>query len=46
MQKQKAKLAQSGIEVSTSTPEEVQKLITSDIKVHAELVKAAGLVPQ
>jgi tripartite-type tricarboxylate transporter receptor subunit TctC len=43
---QKAKLAESGIEVSTSTPEEVQRLITKDIKVHAELVKAAGLVPQ
>ena len=42
----KAKLAESGIEVSTSTPEDVQRLITRDIKVHAELVKAAGLVPQ
>ncbi len=42
----KNKLAESGIEVSTSTPEEVQRLITRDIKVHAELVKAAGLVPQ
>jgi len=42
----KTKLAESGIEVSTSTPEEVQRLITRDIKVHAELVKAAGLVPQ
>jgi tripartite-type tricarboxylate transporter receptor subunit TctC len=43
---QKAKLAESGIEVSTSSPEEVQRLITKDIKVHAELVKAAGLTPQ
>ena len=42
----KAKLAESGIEVSTSTPEEVQKMIARDIKVHAELVKASGLVPQ
>ena len=42
----KAKLAESGIEVATSTPEEVQRLIARDIKVHAELVKAAGLVPQ
>lgn len=42
----KAKLAESGIEVSTSTPEELQRLITRDIKVHAELVKASGLVPQ
>lgn len=43
---QKAKLAESGIEVSTSTPEDMKRLITSDIKIHAELVKAAGLVPQ
>jgi len=42
----KTKLAESGIEVSTSTPEEVQRLITREIKVHAELVKAAGLTPQ
>jgi tripartite-type tricarboxylate transporter receptor subunit TctC len=42
----KAKLAESGIEVSTSTPEEAQRLIARDIKLHAELVKAAGLVPQ
>jgi tripartite-type tricarboxylate transporter receptor subunit TctC len=42
----KAKLAESGIEVATSTPEDVQRLIARDIKVHAELVKAAGLVPQ
>lgn len=42
----KAKLAESGIEVATSTPEEVQRLIANDIKVHAELVKAAGLTPQ
>jgi tripartite-type tricarboxylate transporter receptor subunit TctC len=42
----KSRLAQSGIEVATSTPEEVQRLITRDIKLHAELVKAAGLVPQ
>lgn len=42
----RAKLAESGIEVSTSSPEEVQRLITRDIKIHADLVKAAGLVPQ
>ena len=42
----KAKLAESGMEVATSTPEEVQRLIARDIKVHAELVKAAGLTPQ
>jgi tripartite-type tricarboxylate transporter receptor subunit TctC len=43
---QKAKLAESGIEVSTSTPEEVQRIISREIKIHAELVKAAGLTPQ
>ncbi len=42
----RAKLAESGIEVSTSTPEDVQRMITRDIKIHADLVKAAGLVPQ
>lgn len=42
----KAKLAESGIEVATSTPEELQKLIAAEIKLHAELVKAAGLTPQ
>lgn len=42
----KAKLAENGMEVTTSTPEALQQLIARDIKVHAELVKAAGLVPQ
>lgn len=42
----RAKLAESGIEVAPSTPEELQQLIAHDIKLHAELVKAAGLVPQ
>lgn len=42
----RAKLAESGIEVAPSTPEELQALIASDLKLHAELVKAAGLVPQ
>lgn len=42
----KAKLAESGIEVAPSTPEELRQLIARDLKLHAELVKAAGLVPQ
>ena len=42
----RAKLAESGMEVATSTPEELQQLIAHDIKLHADLVKAAGLVPQ
>jgi len=42
----KAKLAESGIEVAPSTPEELQRTIAADIKLHAELVKSSGLVPQ
>jgi tripartite-type tricarboxylate transporter receptor subunit TctC len=42
----KAKLAESGIEVANSTPEDAQRLIASDIKLHAELVKASGMTPQ
>ena len=42
----RTKLAESGIEVAPSTPEELQQLIAHDIQLHAELVKAAGLVPQ
>ena len=42
----KAKLAENGMEVAASTPEELQGMIARDIKLHAELVKAAGLIPQ
>lgn len=42
----KARLAENGIEVAPSTPEELQRVIAQDIRLHAELVKAAGLVPQ
>ncbi len=42
----RARLAESGMEVAPSTPEELQQLIARDLKLHAELVKAAGLVPQ
>ena len=42
----KAKLAENGMEVAASTPEELQQMIARDIKLHAELVKAAGLTPQ
>jgi tripartite-type tricarboxylate transporter receptor subunit TctC len=42
----KAKLAASGIEAAPSTPEELQRIIAADLKLHAELVKAAGLTPQ
>ena len=42
----KAKLAESGMEVATSSPEELQRIIARDVKLHAELVRAAGLTPQ
>ena len=42
----KAKLAENGMEVAASTPEELQRLMARDVKLHAELVTAAGLVPQ
>ena len=42
----KDKLAISGMEPAPSTPEELQATIASDLKLHAELVKAAGLQPQ
>jgi tripartite-type tricarboxylate transporter receptor subunit TctC len=42
----KAKLAESGMELAPSSPEELQQTIARDIKLHAELVKAAGLTPQ
>lgn len=42
----RTKLGESGIEVATSTPEELQQLIDRDIKLHGELASAAGLVPQ
>ena len=42
----KARLAESGIEIATGTPEDLQRLIARDLRLHAELVKAAGLTPQ
>jgi tripartite-type tricarboxylate transporter receptor subunit TctC len=42
----KAKLAESGMELAPSSPEELQQTIAREIRLHAELVKAAGLVPQ
>jgi tripartite-type tricarboxylate transporter receptor subunit TctC len=42
----RAKLAESGMEVAPSSPEELQRIIARDIKLHAELVKAAGITPQ
>ena len=42
----KAQMTDIGNDVALTTPEELQRLIARDIKLHAELVKAAGLVPQ
>lgn len=42
----KAKLAASGMELAPNTPEVLQQMIARDIKLHSELIKAAGLVPQ
>ena len=42
----KARMTEIGNDVALTTPEELQRIIARDIKLHAELVKAAGLVPQ
>lgn len=42
----KAKLAASGMEVAPGTGSQLKEAIQQEIKIHAELVKAAGLVPQ
>ena len=42
----RAKLAASGMEVAPGTSQQLKDAIAQEIKVHAELVKAAGLVPQ
>ena len=42
----RAKLAEIGMDVAPAGSEDLQRLIARDIKIHADLVKAAGLVPQ
>ena len=42
----RSKLAEIGMEVAPAGPEDLRALIARDLKLHAELVKAAGLVPQ
>jgi len=42
----KAQLRDAGMDVAPTTPEQFQKTIAQEIKLHAELVKASGLVPQ
>ncbi len=42
----RSKLAEIGMDVAPAGPEDLRALIARDLKLHAELVKAAGLVPQ
>jgi tripartite-type tricarboxylate transporter receptor subunit TctC len=42
----KAQLRDAGMDVAPTTPEQFQSTIAQEIKLHAELVKASGLVPQ
>lgn len=42
----RAKLGDNGMEVTPGTPEELAAAISSEIKLHAELVRAAGIMPQ
>jgi tripartite-type tricarboxylate transporter receptor subunit TctC len=42
----RSKLAEIGMEVAPAGPEDLRALIARDLKLHGELVKAAGLVPQ
>ncbi len=42
----RAKLVEAGMEPALDDAKPLKQTITDDIKIHAELVKAAGLVPQ
>lgn len=42
----KTKLGENGMEVAPSTPEQLKQAIAQEIKLHAELVKAAGIQAQ
>ncbi len=42
----RSKLAEIGMDVAPAGPEDLRALIARDLKLHAELVKASGLVPQ
>lgn len=42
----RTKLGENGMEVAPTTPQQLQQTIADEIKLHAELVKAAGLTPQ
>lgn len=40
------KLLEVGLEPAPSTPLELKRLVTSEIRLHADLVRASGLTPQ
>ena len=42
----KTQLRNAGMDVAPTTPEQFKQIISDEIKIHAELVKAAGLEPQ
>ena len=42
----KAKLQEAGMESAVDEAKPLQQVISEEIKIHAELVKAAGLIPQ
>ncbi|MBN9409390.1 MAG: tripartite tricarboxylate transporter substrate binding protein [Burkholderiales bacterium] len=42
----KSQLLQAGMDVAPTTPEQFAQVIAEEIALHAELVKASGLVPQ
>ena len=42
----RARLIESGMEPALDDPKPLKQTIAEDIRIHAELVKAAGLVPQ
>jgi tripartite-type tricarboxylate transporter receptor subunit TctC len=42
----KLQLREAGMDVAPTTPEQFKTVIAQELKIHAELVKASGLVPQ
>ena len=42
----RAKLVDVGMEPALDDPKSLKQTISDDIRIHAELVRAAGLVPQ
>lgn len=42
----RAQLREAGMDVAPTTPEQFGKTISEELKLHAQLVQAAGLVPQ